>query len=403
VLSRCIGIDTDVFATEYWGRKPLLSRTGALPRDFSDLLSPDMVDELIAERGVRAPFIRLAKEGQVLAKDSYLGPAGFGAEIADQVDSAKVLAQLASGATVVLQGLHRLWPPLIDFVRHAVDDIGHPVQANAYITPPGNRGFDFHYDVHDVFVLQVAGSKRWIVHQPVHLHPLPSQPWTDHRDRIAERVTGDPVIDVELCEGDALYLPRGWVHAAQALDTTSIHLTIGVAATTPLDVARAVLDQLSAAEEFRAPLPLGVNPVDKDDVAATTAKVIAQIVTHLRDNAEALSTAATEQLISRHGSRTRAEDVRPLAALRAADDADRARVRWRRGLNATLTPESDGRVTLSLPDKTIHFPASCLAALRHLASGSDAAADTLPGLNSADGAVLIRRLLREGLLVACPA
>ena len=44
--------------------------------------SPEMVDELIAERGVRAPFIRLAKEGQVLAKDCYLGPAGFGAEIA---------------------------------------------------------------------------------------------------------------------------------------------------------------------------------------------------------------------------------------------------------------------------------------------------------------------------------
>ncbi|PRC51433.1 cupin, partial [Mycobacterium sp. ITM-2017-0098] len=87
-------------------------------------------------RGVRAPFIRLAKEGEVLSKDAYLGAGGFGAEIADQVDSAKVLAQLGSGATVVLQGLHRLWPPLIDFVRDVIDDIGHPVQANAYITPP---------------------------------------------------------------------------------------------------------------------------------------------------------------------------------------------------------------------------------------------------------------------------
>ena len=46
---------------------------------------------MIAERGVRAPFIRLAKEGDVLAGDCYLGPAGFGAEMPDQVDSAKVL------------------------------------------------------------------------------------------------------------------------------------------------------------------------------------------------------------------------------------------------------------------------------------------------------------------------
>ena len=55
-------------------------------------MSADTVDELLAERGVRAPFIRLAKEGEVLSKDGYLGPGGFGAEIADQVDSAKVLA-----------------------------------------------------------------------------------------------------------------------------------------------------------------------------------------------------------------------------------------------------------------------------------------------------------------------
>ena len=112
VLSRCIATDPHTFVTEFWGRRPLLSPSSALPRDFGDLLSPDMVDELIAERGVRAPFLRLAKEGDVLARDCYLGPAGFGAEMPDQVDSAKVLAQFASGATIVLQGLHRLWPPL---------------------------------------------------------------------------------------------------------------------------------------------------------------------------------------------------------------------------------------------------------------------------------------------------
>ena len=40
-------------------------------------------------------------------------------------------------------------------------DLGHPVQANAYITPPSNRGFDPHYDVHDVFILQTAGVKDY--------------------------------------------------------------------------------------------------------------------------------------------------------------------------------------------------------------------------------------------------
>lgn len=399
MLSRCIAIDPEVFAAEYWGRRPLLSHADALPRDFCDLLSPAMVDELIAERGVRAPFIRLAKEGQVLAKDSYLGPAGFGAEIADQVDPAKVLTQLAAGATVVLQGLHRLWPPLIDFTHRAVADIGHPVQVNAYITPPGNRGFDFHHDVHDVFVLQIAGSKRWIVHEPVHAHPLPDQSWTQFRDLIDERVTADPVIDTALTEGDALYLPRGWVHAAQALDTTSIHLTVGVSATTGVDVARAVLDELAGIDEFRAPLPLGIDPAAGDHTAAIAAKVIAQMVGHLQEDAAALSTAAAERLQARHRSRTRPEALRPLESLRAAEHAATVRVRRREGLAASVRHGADGRVSLHLTDKTVTFPALCAAALEEILGGRVADADTLPGLDGADGAVLLRRLLREGVVV----
>ena len=398
MLTRCIATDPRTFATEYWGRKPLLSRSGALPRDFDDLLSAETVDELIAERGVRAPFIRLAKEGDVLARDCYLGSAGFGAEMPDQIDSAKVLGQFASGATIVLQGLHRLWPPLIDFVRQVVDDLGHPVQANAYVTPPTSRGFDAHYDVHDVFVLQVAGQKRWIVHEPVHTHPLPSQPWTRHRAAIGDRVTADPVVDTVLSAGDALYLPRGWVHSAHALETTSIHLTIGVSALTGFDVARAVVDQLATIDAFRKSLPIGTEPTDQDEMIATVTKVMAEVVDTLRDEASTLSGGAAAQLVQRHAERTRPVSVRPLASLRACEDAGTATVRWRHGLVATLD-QSDGRVVLRLPDKVMTFPASCADAVQELHHGLVADAGMLPGLDRADATVLIRRLLREAVVV----
>jgi ribosomal protein L16 Arg81 hydroxylase len=398
VLSRCVSIDPQTFATEYWGRRPLLSTSDALPRDFSDLLSPDTVDELIAERGVRAPFIRLASEGDLLAKDSYLSPAGFGAEMPDQVDSAKVLAQFASGATIVLQGLHRLWPPVIDFVRQAVDELGHPVQANAYITPPTSRGFDPHYDVHDVFVLQVSGQKRWIVHEPVHVHPLPSQPWTEHRAAIADRVAGNPVIDTVLSEGDALYLPRGWIHSAQALKTTSIHLTVGVAPLTGIDVARTVIDELATAQAYRQSLPMGGDPTDEDEIIATVSKVMAEMVATLRDEASALSDGAASRLVQRHADRTRPVAIRPLAALVAGEQADTARVQWRHGLVATIN-HSDGRIVLRLPDKVLTLPLSCSDAVAALRTGEVADAGSLPGLDHADGTVLIRRLLREAVVV----
>ncbi|MBO0678676.1 cupin-like domain-containing protein [Mycolicibacterium sp. S2-37] len=398
MLSRCISVDPQTFAHEYWGRRPLLSRSDALPRDFGDLLSPTAVDELIAERGVRAPFLRLAKEGDVLAKDCYLGPAGFGAEMPDQVDSAKVLAQFAAGATIVLQGLHRLWPPLIDFVREAVDDLGHPVQANAYITPPASRGFDAHYDVHDVFVLQIAGQKRWIVHEPVHDHPLPSQPWTHHRPAITDRVSGPPVVDTVLSAGDALYLPRGWVHAAQALDTTSIHLTVGVSAVTRLDVARAVVDQLADDPAFRESLPITATPTDHDELVATVTKVMAEVVDRLRDDGATLSAGAAAQLVRRHADRTRPAPVRPLATLGAVAAAGDTAVQWRHGLVASLQDAGD-RVTLRLPDRIISFPSLCADAIGALYRGRIVDATTMPGMDAADATVLIRRLLREAVVV----
>ena len=228
-LRRCVAGSTDAFARDTWSRAPLLSTyddfraaqapSGASgsPSAFGDLFSLDAVDELLSRRGLRTPFIRIAKDGTVVAERRYTRSGGTGALIGDQVADDRVLSLFADGHTVVLQGLHRLWPPLIDFAGALTSDLGHPVQINAYITPPSSQGFSAHYDVHDVFVLQVAGEKRWRIHAPVRPDPLRDEPWTDHRAAVEERAAEAPLIDAVLRPGDALYLPRGYLHAAEAL------------------------------------------------------------------------------------------------------------------------------------------------------------------------------------------
>lgn len=402
MLDRCVAVDLQTFGQRYWGSAPLLSTSGALPRDFGDLLSSAAVDELIAERGVRTPFVRLVNEGHVLARECFAGPAGFGAEMPDQVDSAKVLGEFASGSTIVLQGLHRLWPPLIDFARGMVDDLGHPVQANAYISPPTSRGFETHYDVHDVFVLQCAGRKHWTVYEPVHVDPLVSQPWTDHRAAIAERVKDQPVIDTVLSPGDALYLPRGWVHSAEALGATSIHLTIGVSAFTGMDVVHALVDHLQTVADFRKSLDMGIDPADRHEMTATATKIIAELADTMRDHASELAEDTAARLALRYAERTRPVAVRPLASLAAAEHADAVTVQWRHGLVATIDRRG-GRVQLRLPDRSISFPTSCAEAVSALHQGLVADAGCLPGLDVDDGRVLIRRLLREAVVTPLDA
>ena len=174
-LRRCVRLDPDEFARDVWSRGPLLSTDATSCRrhgGFDDLFSLAAVDELLSRRGLRTPFIRLAKDGVVAPAGRYTRAGGTGALVGDQVADDRVLELFLDGHTVVLQGLHRLWPPLIDFAGALTTDLGHPVQVNAYITPASSQGFSAHYDVHDVFVLQVAGEKRWRIHEPVLAAPL---------------------------------------------------------------------------------------------------------------------------------------------------------------------------------------------------------------------------------------
>ena len=401
MLERCVALSRADFARDVWGQRPLLTPAAQLPRDFSDLLSPEMVDELIAERGVRTPFLRMAREGTLVDRACFTRSGGFGAQMPDQVDPDGVLAEFAAGSTIVLQGLHRLWPPIIAFAQAMTAAMGHPVQTNAYVTPPANRGFDPHYDVHDVFVLQIAGAKHWRVHEPVHRHPLQDQPWTDHRDAIAARVGDSPVIDAVLEPGDSLYLPRGWIHSAQARGETSIHLTVGVAPLTGHDLARAVLDALASEESLRASLPLGLAPADPARAQPHAQEIIAAMTKLLSHNHNEYAELASEELAKRYRDLTRSAPVRPLATLDAiAALVPETPVRWREGLHGALSTQSANTVLLTLPTKSITFPAQCAPALRAVLRGEPVRANALPGLDADDGLVILRRLLREAAVVA---
>ncbi|ROS31103.1 cupin domain-containing protein [Cellulomonas sp. PhB150] len=399
-LGRCLGTSPETFARDHWGTAPLLSRAGTLgDGGFTDLFSVEAVDELVARRGVRTPFVRMAKEGSVLPAGRFTGPAGYGAEVGDQLSSEKVLAEFGAGATIVLQGLHRLWPPLIDFTRRLVAEIGHPAQVNAYVTPPSSRGFDAHYDTHDVFVLQVAGEKHWRIHSPVHVDPLADQPWSAHADDVARAAQGEPVIDAVLTAGDALYLPRGWIHSAEALGDTSVHLTVGMSAYTRADVVDALLGLVGDTPALRSSLPLGVDVSDPEELRPIVDSVLADLANALAQRSDRAAELVAKGLGSRFEQQTRPEPVGPVQTLAAAALLTTThRVRLREALGASVE-DADDTVRLRARGRALVFPAEAGPALRHLLTGEPVAVGDLPGLDAASAVVVARRLLREGYVV----
>jgi hypothetical protein len=394
-LARCVA-DPDTFASEHWGRAPLLTR-GDDPEAFRDLLDLDGVDELLSRRGLRTPFLRLAKAGQVLDSSSFTGPGGVGAEIGDQVRDDKVAALFGDGATVVLQALHRTWPPVIALATGLAAELGHPVQANAYVTPPSSRGFSAHYDVHDVFVMQLAGRKHWTIHAPVLTDPLRDQPWNARAASVAAAARDtEPAIDTILEPGDVLYLPRGWLHAATALGEVSAHLTVGVHVVTRYALVEALTALVADDPELRATLPLGLDVADPDALAPHLDAVRTALSAAL---ARVPAEAVARRVRRRVWTGGRPEPVGVVAGTAfaqglAAGDVVRRRV----GLPHRLRPGAD-EVVLELPDRNVTFPGFTAAALRALLGDHPVVVGSLPGMEEADQVVLVRRLLREGVLV----
>ena len=302
-LARCIGVPVPEFAAAYWGRRPLLTRTVDSKQNFTDLLDAEAVDELVSRRGLRTPFLRMAKAGSVLATERFTRSGGSGATIADQVADDKVLNELADGATLVLQALHRTWPALVRFSSELSTELGHPVQINAYITPPQNQGFAAHYDNHDVFVLQVAGRKRWRVHEPVLLDPLPDQKWEQRRTAVSAKAEQEPLIDTVLEPGDALYLPRGYLHSASALGELTIHLTVGVHPITRNTLLHQLIDAAGSDIELRKSLPMGVDLSDPAVLAphlAATAAALADFAANLPVAQSDLVASSIGSMLSAH-------------------------------------------------------------------------------------------------------
>jgi bifunctional lysine-specific demethylase and histidyl-hydroxylase NO66 len=385
-LARCVG-DVEGFLSRRFTVEPHRWHG----EGFDDLLGLADVDRQLAGAGLRRPAVRLVRDGEVLDPATWTRSARTGAvRVDDLVDPARALALFADGATIVLQSLHRWWPPLTGFCGELEEALGHAVQANAYLTPPGSAGLTPHHDTHDVFVLQVHGRKHWVLREPLVEAPL-ARHRSDHEEAVLQPVTAE----VDLGPGDCLYLPRGTIHSAAAQEGTSLHLTIGVLATTVHDLLRRLLDRAADEPALRRSLPLRY--AADEQAAAEAVKEAAVALTGWLDGLDAHEVAA--DLVTRDRRRRppllegMLED---LVGLDAVDDA--TRLARRPGVWCDVVPDGH-RLRLELRDRTLDLPAALEGVVRRLLDGrTHGVGDLADSLDGPSRAVLARRLVREGVL-----
>jgi lysine-specific demethylase/histidyl-hydroxylase NO66 len=384
-LERCVG-DARRFAEDHWGSRPLLHHD---PVGFAGLLDLADVDHLVTGTLLRMPGFRLVKDGTPLPPASYTQTIRVGTTRVDRsARPDQVLEAFAEGATIVLQALHRQWPPVARLCRELELALTHPVQANAYVTPATSRGFAVHHDTHDVFVIQTHGHKTWTVYPPAVELPARDQTWSKDLGE-----PGEPVLEADLGPGDCLYLPRGFLHDAEAREEVSIHVTVGILTHTWVDVWRHVMRRASEHRPFREALPVGFAR-DPDSLA----QEIRVRSKELAEWLEEAAAAAAAPFARRFWATRRPLLGGQMGQLESLRGAGLETTFRRRPTSVFQVSTSGGEATVVLGLRELRMPAFAEPALRAVADAVEPfRAGDLPGpLDPDSRVVLLRRLVSEG-------
>lgn len=136
------------------------------------------------------------------------------------------------GYTLLVRHAERHDERLARLAAKFVADFAAPVNVHMYATPAGQFGFGWHYDAEEVFIVQTAGRKEYLLRKNT-VNPWPveeSLPSDMHYEREIM-----PLARCELTAGDWLYIPSGYWHKATSREL-ALSLAIGVQPRTGIHV-----------------------------------------------------------------------------------------------------------------------------------------------------------------------
>lgn len=379
-LARIVG-SPEEFLDRHWEQTPLIAAGG--PADaFADVLTLEDFDRILTEAPVAVRTLHAVDASKALPEEKLVFYRGGGT--GPLADPGRVLDAFGDGTTLVLHGLHRWWPPLRRMCQQLSAVLSHRVVADAYLTPPGQTGHLRHYDTHDLFTLQIAGSKHWLIEEPTVALPLMSQFNTP------ERLGPSTVhFDGVLSAGTSMYLPRGHLHTVSSRTDTSLHVTLGIEAVTWQAALTSAVRTYSQEQHlsWRRVLPAGFARPDAPDEQEVPA--VREVPPYESMIEWARARFWREEYRSSHAGR--------LMSMVAAAAGSDAAVRRAPGI-VVRARLRDEHYVVSVDDKDIALPAAVAEDVRALLRGSPVRPQELRTVSAANADGLVRRLVQEGIL-----
>jgi ribosomal protein L16 Arg81 hydroxylase len=391
-------VDQKGFFADYWEKQPLLVQRHN-PVYYENLLSLRDIDYIISSTDLRYPAVRMVKDGVAVGLAEFAEDVPWGNDTYyGTIIPDKLYEQYRNGASVVFQALHRAWKPLALLCRTLEAELHHHVQTNIYLTPKAAQGFKPHYDTHDVFILQIAGSKCWRIYEPPLQLPHRSQP--SNNARLREQ-PGALIMEFDLQPGDLFYMPRGYVHEALTDHSESVHITVGVTAFTYIEVLSEIMnDALQSLKQeslFRRALPVGFSEQSQLE-PELKAKFIELVTQYLeQSNLNEVTGRLARKFINNRSALLDGQ----LLQLGQIDNLSLESTVCQRSGHVYHFSSDAGKVSLEFEGKTVSFPDYAAPSLQFIleqGENSFQIARITGNLDDAGKIVLVRRLIIEGFL-----
>ncbi len=387
-------VDEHTFVTRYLGQRVLHTHSNG-DHVHRRVLTLDGLLEAIADQ--RAPrdaltFLR-GDEGE--RKD--FDPSQFIQEHRGYPlhDFERIRDYVARGrGSMIAQAVDHWVPSVRRLAMGLAEVVGARTGTNAYYTPARSRALATHWDTHDVLVVQVHGTKRWRVWEPLLEHPLPKRP---HMESSAYEGFVQDLEHRELVlhAGDTLYLPAGTPHEAWTEDDDSLHLTNSIEPLRWHDVLRDMVEQaLLECEkeiELRMPCPAWFLGPRDELVSSQRADVLERMVHHL--GAVRMSSTLARSVAAERAEPARFDPHPPAVEL----DTVLERAHGLAYLDEEGDPD-DETVSLVFGARRICFPKDAAAAVHWILDHEAIRPADLPGLADVDRIAVARTLESQGLL-----
>ncbi|MBB5204026.1 50S ribosomal protein L16 3-hydroxylase [Inhella inkyongensis] len=224
-------LSPEQFMRRHWQRKPAVLRAAALP--WVGRMQRQELFALAEREDVES---RLVSGNEAQNWKLRQGP----------INRRSLPAVSKPGWTLLVQGMEALHPAareLLDAFRFLPEARLDDVMVS-WASDQGGVGP--HTDAYDVFLVQVAGRRRWRVS---------NQKQRDLVEGLPVKILRqfEPTLEWELEPGDILYLPPNWAHDGVALGADCITASVGLRAPSRLDLADALLPRLLDPEDDPSP------------------------------------------------------------------------------------------------------------------------------------------------------